>query len=324
MLTEIRWILIQAIQPLWNGGSDRSWYAWFGYALLLLAILMLLPCIRAIITLRPVRAAGCLLTTFILAVIGSAMVCFGTHASRGASPGETTITGAQICVFDGPATADLGTLFLIGGYGSESPAFCEPAGFRQQPADSADPIVSRFRKRVIVHLHGGFGWNDSAKTANLAAALRHWLETNASEWKTAGRFNIVCAHSRGAQVLAYTPWFREHGWKCIAVHPAAAVNLHFRLLDFASPEITEIHRTGEELLREFRYGGGHKLHPWDIAWQAWGWDFMVQRFPADTGIDLRNTDPFASHITPYGDRNSQFWQEFAALLPPKAATRVIH
>ena len=324
MLNEIRWILLQAIQPPWNSGSDRSWYAWFGYAILLLAVLLLLPGIRALITLRPVRALGYLLTTSILAVIGSALVCFGTHASRGASPGETTITGAQIRVIDGPATADLGTLFLIGGYGSESPAFCESASLSQPAAGTADPLLSRFRQLIIVRLHGGFGWNDAAKTADLAAALQRWLETNAVSGKPRGSFNIVCVHSRGAQVLARTPWFREHGWKRVAVHPPAGVNLHFRCFDFACPEITEIHRTGEELLRELRYGGGHKLRPWDVAWQAWGWDFMIQRFPADTGSDLRNTDPFASHITPYSDRNSQFWQEFTAQLPPKVASRVIH
>ncbi len=319
MLNDLLWFPTRAIPLLWawGGGLHRSATAWLGYALALAALLLLVACVRSLLKLHLVRAAAFLLLGAILGVCGSAMAGFGTHFDRG-DGGGTAIAGAQVLELDGPATADLGTLVLIGGYGSESPVFSEPAVFREAGAESADPVVARFHRRVIVRLHGGFGWNDSIRAANIAATIQSWLEQKESAWKDGSRrYNVVVAHSRGSQVLAMTPWFRKHGWQRIAVHPPAGVNLLFRLFDFACPEIDEIDDTGARLLHEFRYGGGKKLQPWTAVYQAWGWDQTVDRFPEDTGLVLRNEGPFGSHVTPFCDRNSYFWREFENSLPPR-------
>ena len=316
MLNELLWFPVQAVRLLGTSGVRTCFDAWAGYFAMLLALLLLILCIRAFFRLHWIRAPLYLLLGLALFWGGSAMAAFGTHFVRGLTPGETAITGAQVQVLDGPKDADLGTLVLIGGYGSESPALCEPAVFRAPTSETADdPLLARFQKRVIIRLHGGFGWRDDAANADVAAALQKWLAVNGAPWLQEGRYNVVVAHSRGCQIVAQTPWFREQSWRRVAVHPPAGVQPYFRAISYFSPEVTGIHKTGLELLDKLRAGEEEKFAPWTELYQAHGWDQTVQRFPDDTGMETLNISPFGSHVTPFCDRGSRFWQDFGDNLP---------
>jgi hypothetical protein len=248
-------------------------------------------------------------------------VCFGTHRQRG--HGASPLTGAEVVLVPGAADASWGILVLVGGYGSESPAFGEPAFLRDTTL--AEPqfrvLLERFRYRVIVRLHGGFGWRH-ADTLAIADSLDRYLHTDPLAGAAGAGPCVVIAHSRGTQIVAATPCFRTPAWRRFAVHPPAAVNPLLRLLSWMSPEIAEIQHCGKEMARNdsglvaavdsatARLVG----FPWTVMYQAHGWDHTVIRFPAAPGRPLSNLSPWGSHTLPFCASRSRVWQDITMRL----------
>lgn len=317
-MTDQRWLLIASLR-CWCAGSslERNYWAWVGAAVQGLGLVCLaLGCRQAFgPTGFSFSVLGFLLAAFLLTGIGTGAVCHGHHLPRRA---HGPVAGAELLEVDGPADAPGGILVVIGGYGSESPAFQEPPPLRrpwEAVVTPAHPVVARFRKRVFIHPHGGFGWQHRP-TAEIGTALNAWLRAPAQRALTAGRHNLLIAHSRGTQIAAATPAFREPGWRRLAVHPPAGVQPHLRLYAPLSPEIAEIHRLG-------RAHGQHYDFPWDTVFQATLWDNTVTRFPRRSGLPLCNSGGFGIHTTALACLSSVFWRtlarEYAAGCPPHPA-----
>ncbi len=332
MLSEILWMFRQSLGLLlrWPEYDHNRWGV-LGVLVMLAGILFLGFSLWRSCAAKTKRRLLWLLSGLFIAAAtltaGSTAVCHGTHEPRrtaaGLEPAATEATspvsGAEVLELAGPADAPWGLLVLIGGYGSESPALAEPPSLRQpwQPGPQPDPLPGLFRRRIFVHLHGGFGWTGWEKTEPLGASLSRHLEQRRRELDLEKLPCLLIAHSRGAQVAAAAPVFRtEPGWTRVAVHPPAGVDPLLRLLAGISPEITEIHTLGGkiqfDLLRE--PGLRASLFPFDAVYQARLWDRTVTRFPAQTGLPLRNLSPIGSHVMPFCRRDTAFWRDLEAEL----------
>jgi len=347
-MDDIFWVLQQAVRMLvpWDG-MTRNGYGWSGIVLMLVAAVLLVVSLwgagRGISRPRPrkARRAAFLLSAVLMLFAGMGALCMGTHTARLPRAGGPAVLGAEVLEMNGPATADLGILVTVAGLGSESPAFREPAELRQTDAAAAGrlgPILSRFRKRILVQLHGGMGW-DYAPTCAVADSLDAFLRRPENRAVAAGRWNCVVAHSRGTQIAAATPLFRDRNWARFAVHPPAGVQFYLRLFSPLCQEIAEIHAVGGLMSGEkklealparwqaqwLRRPDSPADFPWTAIYQARSWDHTVLRFAPAPGRPLRNVSPAGSHSTPFSVGSSRFWQEFLACLPlQQAATAMTH
>jgi hypothetical protein len=273
-----------------------------------------------------------------LVAAGAGAICGGTRFPPPPAGGAVALNGATATLVPGPPDAPFGLLVTVSGYGSQSPAFCEPAELRdattptavRERAGAAD-LSALFRQRLLVRLNGGFTWPAEARsTLTVAAELDALLRRPELEPLWRERPALVVAHSRGTHVTAATAAFRAPGWTRIAVHPPAGVWWYLRLHARRSPEIAEIHALGGLLaqrqgpealpaaLAPEAWGTQAPMFlsfPWNEVWQARGWDHTVWRFPAGTlAATPRNRHPWGSHSAPFADGASAFWRGLEARL----------
>ena len=266
---------------------------------------------------------------------GLAGICFGSHPPP--STGTFSVTGADVRVHTAAPDAPLGILVTVGGYGSASPAFCEPP-FVNDPDLAPENLRSqllRFRYRVALRLHGGLGW-DYADTLAIADSLEQLLQT-APLAAASALPCVVVAHSRGTQVVAATRTFRSPNWQRFAVHPPAGVNPLLRLFSGLSPEIAEIQRYGE-LAKQAEPSvnpspvgdpAAQRLagFSWTVMYQAKGWDHTVIRFRSEPGRPVCNLSPWGTHTLPFTAGTSRVWRDlqarFAAIAPPDNRVRYL-
>ncbi|MFA4944640.1 MAG: hypothetical protein WC789_08070 [Lentisphaeria bacterium] len=250
----------------------------------------------------------------IMALAGMVCVVFGTHLRRRPMEIGIRVPGVQIVEGKGPLKASYGLLVLIGGYGAESPMLSEPPRFREADASSAatlrDPFLSQFRHRLIIHPQGGLGWPDWEPASRIGSALNGYIERRRRELGVDAFPAVVVAHSRGTQIAEATPLFRQPDWLRIAVSPPAGVHAVSRLFAPFSPEITEIHNLGQEKLKARLANPVAPEHfPWNAVYQARGWDYVVERFPLQAGLPLRNSLPMGGHVLPYRYGGSSLWRD---------------
>ncbi len=310
-MVELWWYPSQAWRLMTTQDSlVHNHVAGIGLFLWFLAAVLGLWAARAVLFNRPRGWGGACLKVLavglspVLFFAGAAGICMGTHAAR--TPDSTgRVFGAEVVAVAGPANAPLGMLVTIGGYGSESPAFAEPREVRQDAqmaGPEVAPFLKLFRKRILVHLHGGLGW-DFGNTHEIAAALDRFLETEENRPFWQGQSNVVVAHSRGNQVMVQSTVFREPTWRRFGVHPPAGVQPCMRAFTGIDPEIGEIDGLGRTLSLE------PAAFPWTVMYQARTWDHTVLRFPPTTRFPQRDISPCGSHTTPFTRWDSAAWQD---------------
>ena len=314
MIADLLW-LIRCSLRCWVAGPrlDRNGLAWIGLILqltgLLLGAAILADAWGGVGTtgIRLILLAG----AGILFCSGSAGVCFGSHLPR-TPQSSGLVPGAELLTADGPPEARDGLLVIVCGYGSESPAFCEPE-FLRQPLSSdtlTEPLLRQYRRRVFLHLHGGIGWC-YRPVEEIAAGLDTLLRQDDFARLVRQRQNLVIGHSRGCQVVAATAVFRNPDWKRVAVHPPAGVQPYLLAFAAIDPGIAEIHRFGGRMNGPVTGMTGPTLatFPWNRILQARGFDNTVWRLDPAPGRPVENCSAFGAHITPFSRSQAPLWEE---------------